>query len=154
MKMSEKPSQTKDIFMFIDELINHESSSFAKNAAAFFKKRFSFSSSAIFLLRLWISFAYGLSACNFKVYLHSSLYFFNQHSVTTLVFHYILPSVISFRKMSCFVHVAMFRKTMLHRAILMRSKMICAIIISIYPVSELGLVVIKRRLLWQILLNK
>ena len=48
MKMSEKPSQTKDIFMFIDELINHESSSLAKNAAAFFKKRFSFSISAIF----------------------------------------------------------------------------------------------------------
>ena len=38
MKMSEKPSQTKDIFMFIDELINHESSSLAKNAAAFLRK--------------------------------------------------------------------------------------------------------------------
>lgn len=51
VETSEKPSQAKRVFVFIDEPVNHELISFAKNASAFFKNRFSFSNSAIFWLR-------------------------------------------------------------------------------------------------------
>lgn len=70
----EQPSKAKCFPIFIGKSICHYSISFAKNAAAFFKKRISFSSSAFCCLNLrFSSMSSGLDFCSSFVR-HSSRY--------------------------------------------------------------------------------